>query len=1343
MDNDPKKRNKIKPKDKYTKIYEELRSSKTESNLQKIYKDLLDNKSNLLDDDIIPFKFSNDLIWLLSNNIININIQKEIFKLYIDSFLTLKIKSENLQKLILLEQIFKHDSFLYKSTSDTQDFNCFVKKYFEKYFPKNKNFKLEPGEIVDVLIGEKDDRIGLIYGWLQLPIKRIENDYIIFSDFNDEKKEIKYNKDSYEIQEKNTFTTEKEMKWRKELKKGEKIDFLNENKIWLEEEILNVFDNNISISVIGIEKEENIIKSIYSPLIRPLLTFSFQYKEDEKKYMHDICEFYYFSKFEYCLPIPKIIEDKESNFLVPNNKVSFYSFLYYDIFNYFMNKLISCKIFEKENEDKLSIEYIYIIMIIFEEGYDIINHLFFGTYFKKIIAPIIKNILLKVSIDKTKNTPRKLTAKLFEIFSKYYMFSSNIFQTQECLIDFLVNFGFNCFKESENLEKRIIGLHIIEAGLKFLELFKDYKNNDKIKKIIRNILLIDNKNSFYQILYSKPNIHSQLFNQGTDIMIDCFKENILENKDIDKLYNMAISSEDDTDNCLDLYVCLINISKTSTLEQSQNMINRIINIPNEKIRKYDIHLMVSIIKNIKQEKDYKEAINIGLDFIYKYIIKHIPKRSKFVDDFGKIILNSINDDNVKIYFAFIYIEKIINELLNKINLETATFFYDFIFTLISFYNSYMANIMKTKLNELLNKNNNSEKLLNNLIEIIDKEEHDTETKIGQIMNIINSIESLISVSDFKSFYTIDSIIKLCDIFIFTKKNTKRQSQFLKKILFLKNKKYISGDFCDIFFKKFDLYLSGINKDNYMEYSGILNDEFIEIILKLYQSINNIFNEDNDDNVYIDENCYIGQNPLEFKYFNIIWKMFTKVNQSKLMKNFLSDFSLRLFSQKERNEIWEIIIKKIFDEQNNFINQNTFLNMINYIINFSEIYGTGGVTSHLIDKIKKYPLKLKIVSNIETFSDIELTDIYTTSTLYDVKKEIQKKLNIDPVFIDFSHILNNELKIKERMPFWEMIPLRNEKYINDYDNDVINYEQNGKNIFFILNKQNISSLDSIKKEDLEKQYTLIMNKSKQLTNMKKYKLIDDDNPDSLSEKMKSVLNKIFLKLTNNTEKMDKESFNDFTFKFIDDFISKLELEKMFIQFDKDKKGYLNFDDFINYNFYSFKNNRNSLNRIYWNLKIYGYRNDLELINTPIDEICPLYYEENNNYEYMPRYFIGNNKEYMNKLFLLSLSEDKSVHELALNIIKELSTWEQMKNLFLDNKEKIFDDLLVKNNLEMRTYAFDNIISDFEKYNESNNKEMKLDINKFIQKYFEKILNIFYNYMNNIKKEINNNKIFINK
>lgn len=122
-------------KEKFTKLLQEIRSSKTESVLQKIYKELIENKSNLLDNDIIPFQFSNDLIWLLCNNIIDLKIQSDIFKLYIDSFLSFKLKPENVQKLTFLDQIFKYDSFLYKSTADTEDFTYFVKKYFDKYFP--------------------------------------------------------------------------------------------------------------------------------------------------------------------------------------------------------------------------------------------------------------------------------------------------------------------------------------------------------------------------------------------------------------------------------------------------------------------------------------------------------------------------------------------------------------------------------------------------------------------------------------------------------------------------------------------------------------------------------------------------------------------------------------------------------------------------------------------------------------------------------------------------------------------------------------------------------------------------------------------------------------------------------------------------------------------------------------------------------------------------------------------------------------------------------------------------------------------------------------------------------
>ena len=75
---------------------------------------------------------------MLCNNIIDLKIQSDIFKLYIDSFLSFKVKPENLQKLTFLDQIFKYDSFLYKSTADTEDFSCFIKNILINIFLKIK-----------------------------------------------------------------------------------------------------------------------------------------------------------------------------------------------------------------------------------------------------------------------------------------------------------------------------------------------------------------------------------------------------------------------------------------------------------------------------------------------------------------------------------------------------------------------------------------------------------------------------------------------------------------------------------------------------------------------------------------------------------------------------------------------------------------------------------------------------------------------------------------------------------------------------------------------------------------------------------------------------------------------------------------------------------------------------------------------------------------------------------------------------------------------------------------------------------------------------------------------------
>ena len=100
-------------------------------------------------------------------------------------------------------------------------------------------------------------------------------------------------------------------------------------------------------------------------------------------------------------------------------------------------------------------------------------------------------------------------------------------------------------------------------------------------------------------------------------------------------------------------------------------------------------------------------------------------------------------------------------------------------------------------------------------------------------------------------------------------------------------------------------------------------------------------------------------------------------------------------------------------------------------------------------------------------------IYTTSTIYELKKEIQKKIGIDPIFIEFYKF-----------------------NVNNIDSN-----SNGKNLCFIFNLQNTStsSLTSLTKEQLEKKYNLTIKKSRYFLNMKKLKLIDERNP-----KKKSIL-----------------------------------------------------------------------------------------------------------------------------------------------------------------------------------------------------------------------------------------------
>ena len=187
------------------------------------------------------------------------------------------------------------------------------------------------------------------------------------------------------------------MNWRDKLQRGDKVDILNNKRVWVEGNLLNVLSKNAVISSLGSAQGDHSIRNIYSPLFRPPSTFCFQYEEFEKKCFNHLLYNCDYSKFNYCLPVPKVVEGESTNFLLPNSYLSYHTLLFYDIFNYFINKLVGGKVFENLPDETLSIEYIYKILDILNKGFEILNQLFFGKYFKDVMFPRIKNILLNVS----------------------------------------------------------------------------------------------------------------------------------------------------------------------------------------------------------------------------------------------------------------------------------------------------------------------------------------------------------------------------------------------------------------------------------------------------------------------------------------------------------------------------------------------------------------------------------------------------------------------------------------------------------------------------------------------------------------------------------------------------------------------------------------------------------------------------------------------------------------------------------------------------------------------------------------------------------------------------------
>ena len=1272
------------PKEKFNSLLKELRSVKSLSSLENMYEFLKENKSLLLENTDIPLQFSDDLVWCLNYNKIKVDTQLDILKLFIDEFFKMKCKPEDIIKCRFIFDIFKYDSNFYRLSS-TDNFLIFLNRFFNIYYPKDNNIKHEVGDVMDVLINDELYQISVI-GWIQLPIKRIdpEKNLYIFEDYKDCNKEVMISMDSFKVQNKNTFVKEEEMVWRNNLKVGDKVDYLTSNQNWVEGYVKDInINGEISIKALG-ELDQNIVfLKKYSPFIQPLLKYSHKYSPDEENAITLLEKNNFFTKFQFFIPTT------ENNYLVPIDGINFYSLEYMELLNHFIKKMIESKILENESTP---IEYLYIILSIIYSNYKVVHKRFIGKYFIENVYENMKQILMNYSLDKKKNKSKNVLKNLTIYTDILLGYTRYYFQVVKFLYPFLITYGYNCFKNSEILEKRLLGLSTISDLLQVLNNYFFFFGNEtqsEITSLINDKLLSNTaENDLLGLLFNTPNIHEQLILKGVEVIISLSKLNILDDKDIDRLYNLAISAPPDSDINKSLYDLLNKIAAYLSLTQEKVIYNKIIEFPFDKLTQNDINLMKNILQNVKTKEDFKEMAKTFLDYYYNYMVYFKKKDTKLGDDFGNIMSYAKDEENLN-YLYLHYFEKIVNEINEQNDLEGYRYYFTLIFSIFSSLrnmNDKDFSFLKSKFKEIFFKNNNYNIIVDKLLDLNRKEEKEiNEEYINDVLNIVNG---LVDFLDEKNFYTIESMMKLSDYFIFGDVLRQKRSDFMNKFLFIKKDEIDIDTLFQSLFAKFDKFLDTITPEKPERYN-LLDESFISNVYSLYKDANKspeLVECKTARDFYNNSVIKLREkvNPLKTKYFDIVWKMFLKTNNTKKVNQFLEVFSLKNFTPSERHEIWEELIKKIFTD----INSNNYicLKMIENILKISEKYGSGGCTSHLAESKKKSWVNIQINNDLNKL----MPPIYkegdkklnSTSTLYDIKKAIQKNSGIDPIFIDFSSNNGKEaLTDSNTMPLFMVFP---------------------KLIEFSKEKCNLT-----------------MKKSKDLSFMHKYPLTTEDDSDELTEKFLEVIREIYDRHTKGG-KLDINNFKEYFNHAMNYDLKDTALEKKacesFHKYDSGNKGYWSIDDFIMFHANACKKNKDSL---YVNLMNMGYTKSLENYLLPIKKESELYYEENNVKEYMPRYFIGNNKEYMGKLFFYAKNDDKSISELAQNLLKNVSTLEEMKKTLFENNQKI-DEILSNSNLELRAYAYDILLSEFEKGHNKKNIENQNRTNNFINNNLYKLI-----------------------
>ena len=1003
----------------------------------------------------------------------------------------------------------------------------------------------------------------------------------------------------------------------------------------------------------------------------------------------------------------------------------------------FLKKLENEGMFSKFIEilnNKPNVEEIYHILYVLLNSFSYIHK----DYFKE-NSILIKNALINfidgLDDKEMKNLPKDLNDIILQFLKKIssYITSQNNEKELSDLIDEI----------TLTLSMKTIKTSIFDKRLQGIKALNDYiEKNKKNKDSCKNIILLLKKNNIIQEIFG-ANYHSQIINKSTEIVKLLLVQNELNEEDIKLIW--SCTKKGDLEAKVTILKLLSELADNLKEEYVEILLNNIKSDIDKKIDEKEVELVYKL--SMQGKNNEKNIINC-CDYLCKCILSLKNSKIKNNSILDKLLIIVNRDDK--------YLEKVLEICENCLkNNENAILTYSILYEIMEKIPLESSEPIKKliKDNHLLNLFEDNFKLyINQAKEILKKN------------NIPNSDGKIIDKYIINGFTHLENIEKRMEIFPYLINLIYKDYDFLpflKEVLITNavspNDQSIFYDFVKNYISNNDI-INGIDISNNQKekikqelFEVIPEDNNSEITLEKLKLFVELFFDINKDKIKLNENDEDNEfgyeiidieNFDELKGLDKLWNIIFKIKEEKILSVAIN-IIFHIYKNKYLDKLLDKCKNLIIDENTETKIIDKCIKLLKLIIIESEKNIFFKQKSHLL-LLKNCLINLPIEINQRNLNDDDVKKylLMGNTTLNELKIIVSKIFDLPPKNISFSLREEYINKLKE---------IKNLENKNIFEKRDLGENNNNTSLYEILLLKN-NLIEELKPKEK------IKFKSKKIT---KNPLIINDE---LNPKLKLILQNWFKDFTEGTGKMDTKS----VIRFISSVTSNRDQDESrandFIQEnDKDKKGYLNEEEFLN--FYCEKSNDNE-DAVWKNIINMGYRPDLNKKGTPFD----FNYEDN---EKLPRYKLGNDLSFTNSLiqkfyknpnesailyeFLLYLTTNENIYKEVLNMFDDGEKNSDINNALInENKyieqnyifiiiESIFQDLEIylynksidsKNNIVLGDYHYKLLTNKYEPFDIEENIEKKINFVKNLIKTenFQK----FINYINNLLIKIKNIK-----